>query len=99
MKLVAIGMTTLAAFFSIGQAMAADGKAVYDKACEGCHSGDFPKAAQLGDKATWAPLIKRGSKDLVASIMKGKGKMPAKGKAGNEEEVAAAVEYMMKAVK
>jgi cytochrome c5 len=93
-----IGITTLAVLCSAGQAAAADGKAVYDKACAGCHTA-IPTAPKLGDKAAWAPLIKRGSKDLIASVMKGKGPMPPKGGAANEADAAAAVEYMIKAAK
>ena len=98
MKLAMIGITTLAVLCSAGQAAAADGKAVYDKACAGCHTA-IPTAPKLGDKAAWAPLIKRGSKDLTASVMKGKAPMPPKGGAANEADVAAAVEYMINAAK
>ena len=59
----------------------------------------IPTAPKLGDKAAWAPLIKRGSKDLTASVMKGKAPMPPKGGAANEADVAAAVEYMINAAK
>ena len=96
MKLAIIGITTLAALCTAGQAAAADGKAVYEKSCGGCHKVMAPK---LGDKAAWAPLIKRGSKDLTASVIKGKGPMPPKGGAANEADVAAAVEYMINAAK
>jgi cytochrome c5 len=96
MKLAIIGITTLVALCSVGQVAAADGKAVFDKSCGGCHNAMAPK---LGDKAAWAPLIKRGSKDLIASVIKGKAPMPPKGGAANEADVAAAVEYMINAAK
>ena len=99
MKLAIIGITTLATLCSIGQVAAADGKAVYDKSCAVCHKGTLPKAPKLGDKKAWAPLIARGSKDLVASVIKGKAPMPPRGGAANEEDVAAAVEYMINAAK
>jgi cytochrome c5 len=99
MKLAIIGMTALATFCSIGQVAAADGKAVYEKSCAVCHKGTLPKSPKLGDKKAWAPLIAKGSKELVASVMKGKAPMPAKGGAANEEDVAAAVEYMINAAK
>ena len=98
MKLVVIGMTTLATLCSIGQVAAADGKAVFDKTCAACHKA-LPNAPKLGDKKAWAPLIARGSKDLIASVVKGKAPMPPRGGAANEEDVAAAVEYMMNAAK
>ena len=98
MKLAMIGITTLAALCNVGQVAAADGKAVYDKTCAACHKA-IPTAPKLGDKAAWAPLIKRGSKDLIASVIKGKAPMPPRGGAANEEDVAAAVEYMINAAK
>ena len=98
MKLAIIGITTLAALCSIGQVSAADGKAAYDKYCAACHKS-LPKAPKLGDKQAWAPLIARGPKELIASVMKGKAPMPPRGTAKNEEEVAAAVEYMLNAAK
>ncbi len=75
-----------------GQVGAADGKAVYEKTCKGCHSAMKPK---LGDKAAWAPLIKEGENALVAVAVKGKGMMPPKGGAASEADVKAAVEYMI----
>lgn len=98
MKIAMISITTLAVLFGVGQAAAADGKAVYGKACASCHKA-MPKAAKLGDKAAWAPLIKRGAADLTASVMKGKPPMPPKGGAKSEAEVAAAVQYMIDAAK
>ncbi|MEK7437107.1 MAG: c-type cytochrome [Pseudomonadota bacterium] len=75
-----------------GQVLAADGKAVYDKSCKGCHTAMKPKT---GDKAAWVPLIKQGEAALTASVMKGKKPMPPKGGAATEADVKAAVEYMM----
>ena len=98
MKLAMIGITTLAALCSVGQVAAADGKAVYDKTCAGCHT-TIPTAPKLGDKAAWAPLIKRGSKDLIASVIKGKAPMPPRGGAANDADATAATEYMINAAK
>jgi cytochrome c5 len=97
MKFAMIGIT-LATMCGIGQVAAADGKAVYEKTCVACHKV-LPNAPKLGDKKAWAPLIARGSKDLTASVMKGKAPMPPKGGAANEADVAAAVEYMINAAK
>lgn len=99
MKLAIIGIAALATLWSIGQVAAADGKAVYDKSCAVCHKGTLPTAPKLGDKKAWAPLVARGSKDLIASVIKGKAPMPPRGGAANEADVAAAVEYMINAAK
>jgi len=92
MKRVMILAGTVAVLMVSGQLAAADGKAVYDKSCKGCHTAMKPK---LGDKAAWAPLIARGADALTASVVKGKAPMPPKGGAANEADVKPAVEYMM----
>ena len=94
MRLAIIGITTVAASLSIGQVAAADGKAVYDKGCGACHNNMAPK---LGDKAKWGAINKQGADALVATVIKGKGAMPPKGgmAAASNEDIKAAVEYMM----
>ncbi len=82
----------MAASLAAGPVAAADGKAVWEKSCAGCHAVLAPK---FGDKAAWAPLIKRGAADLTASTVKGKGMMPPKGGAASETDVKAAVEYVV----
>jgi cytochrome c5 len=83
---------TVAVLMVSGQLAAADGKAVFDKSCKGCHTAMKPK---LGDKAAWAPLIAKGADALTATVVKGKAPMPPKGGAANEADAKAAVEYMM----
>ena len=85
-----------AASLALGQVVAADGKAVYEKSCKACHAAMSPK---LGDKAAWAPLIKRGAGALIASAIKGKGAMPPKGGAASDDDVKAAVDYMISQAK
>lgn len=50
---------------------------------------------KTGDKEAWAPLIKQGADTLTASVIKGKGMMPAKGTAASDAGARAAVEYML----
>ena len=97
MKLAVITITSFAALLIVGQASAADGKAVYDKTCAGCHSMMSPKLT--GDKAKWEPLLKQGKDALVATVIKGKGIMPPKGGAKTDAEVKAAVDYMAANIK
>ena len=82
-------------------ANAADGKSVYDKTCGACHSAGAAGAPTLGDKAAWAPRLASGKGGLVASVVKGKGAMPAK--AGNaqlsDDDITAAVDFMLATVK
>ena len=56
--------------------VAADGKAVYEKKCGGCHNKGMMGAPKLGDKDKWATLAKGGQAALDDAVAKGKGKMP-----------------------
>ena len=79
-------------------AAAVDGEAVYKQACSACHAVGAAGAPKSGDKAAWAPRIKKGEEALVASALKGIGIMPPKG--GNasltEAQIRAAVAYQIK---
>jgi len=92
MTRILILVGSVAAMMLGAQAVAADGKAVFDKSCAGCHKAMKPK---MGDKAAWAPLIAQGADTLTASVIKGKGSMPPKGGAASDADVKAAVEYMI----
>jgi cytochrome c5 len=92
MKRLIIAAGIAATLLTAGQVVAADGKAVYEQSCKGCHTAMKPKT---GDKEAWAPLIKQGADALTASVIKGKGVMPPKGKAASDADVKAAVEYMI----
>ena len=94
MKLAMIGIAAMASLFSVSQVVAADGKAVYEKSCAGCHTA-IPNAPKLGDKV----ILKKDSKDLITSVVKGKAPMPAKGGAANDADATAATEYMISAAK
>ena len=76
---------------------AADGKAVYDKACVACHATGVANAPKLGDKAAWSPRLAQGMDALLQSVIKGKGAMPPK--AGNpalsDAELRAGVDFMV----
>jgi cytochrome c5 len=69
---------------------------VYRDVCKVCHEAGLVGAPKLGDKAAWAPRIKRGINALYASALNGKDQMPPKG--GNRNlsdiEVQRAVVYM-----
>ncbi len=83
----------MAASLTAGQVAAADGKAVYTKACAGCHAAMPPK---LGDKAAFQKLKKDAA---TASVVKGKGAMPPKGGAASDADAKAAVDYMFSQAK
>jgi len=85
--------------------VAADaGKKLYDSVCMACHTAGVAGAPKLGDKAAWADRIKQGVATLDEHAIKGfqgkGGVMPPKGGSqASDDEVKAAVEYMIAAVK
>jgi cytochrome c5 len=72
------------------------GEHVYREVCAACHSTKFDKAPQVGDRKTWAPLIKEGQHVLTAHAWVGVRNMPPKGGKNDLalEEFARAVAYM-----
>jgi cytochrome c5 len=76
------------------------GKKLYDTNCMACHAAGVAGAPKFGDKAVWAPRIATGMDTLYASAIKGKNAMPAKGGSGaSDDDVKAAVQYMVAAAK
>jgi cytochrome c5 len=75
-------------------------KSTYQAMCSTCHSSGALGAPKITDKAAWQPRIAQGTKVLYSSALNGIGVMPAKG--GNpqlsDEQVKAAVDYMVSAV-
>ena len=82
-------------------AAAGAGKALYESACLACHAAGVAGAPKLGDKAAWEPRLAAGIDGLTASVIKGKGVMPAKGGAAqaSDADIRAAVEFMVASVK
>jgi cytochrome c5 len=86
-------------------ALSADaGKKVFDTTCVACHGAGIAGAPKVGDKAAWAPRIKQGAAVLYAHAIQGfqgkAGMMPPKGGAAvSDDEVKAAVDFMVAAAK
>lgn len=77
------------------------GEKLYKQACAACHVAGVAGAPKFGDKAAWAPRIATGMDALVASVVAGKGIMPAKGGAASasDADLRAATQYMVDAAK
>ena len=80
--------------------VAIDGQKVYTAACAACHTPGIAGAPKLADKAAWAPRVKQGNPILYEHAIKGfqgkAGMMPAKGgSSASDDEVKAAVDYMV----
>ncbi|CAP40701.1 c-type cytochrome [Bordetella petrii] len=75
------------------------GEKLYKSTCFACHGTGVAGAPKFGDKAAWEPYIKTGIDAMVKVALTGKGAMPPKGGAANasEEDIRAAVEYMVNA--
>ena len=90
----------VAAPAGIVKASAGTGEALYKQACVACHAAGVAGSPKFGDKEAWAPRIKTGLDMLTASVIKGKGAMPARGgSAAPDADIRAAVEYMVSAAK
>jgi len=77
------------------------GKQVYETVCIACHGTGAAGAPKFGDKV-WVQLEKKeGLKELVKDAIKGERAMPPKGGCAecSEEEIRAAVQYMIDAAK
>ena len=81
------------------------GKEIYQSTCFACHGLGVAGAPKIGDHAAWEKRVPKGKEVLYTSAIKGiqgeTGVMPPKG--GNfsltDEEVKAAVDYMVSEVK
>ena len=72
------------------------GQQVYKAVCAGCHDAGAAGAPKFADAAAWAAPNATGLQSMVASVIKGKGAMPAKGgnPALDDYEIARTVVYM-----
>ncbi len=92
---------SMAAKSKAGPADAAQaGKALYTQICQTCHATGLLSAPKFGNKADWAPRLKSPVSEIYQYALQGKGSMPPKGGSNaSDEEIKAAVDYMLKAVK
>jgi cytochrome c5 len=77
------------------------GKSTYQSMGSTCHDSGALGAPKFGDKAAWQPRIAQGKQVLYSSALNGIGAMPAKGGHPqlSDDQVKAAVDYMVGAVK
>ncbi len=82
------------------QAAAIDpaGEKLYKSVCFACHAAGVAGAPKLGDKDAWAPLIAAGMDSMLSIAINGKGAMPPRGGSqASDDEIKAAVQYMVQA--
>ncbi|MGA2552077.1 MAG: c-type cytochrome [Burkholderiaceae bacterium] len=80
------------------------GQKLFNNVCTACHGQGVAGAPKFGDKAAWAPRIAEGMDTLYTHALQGfqgkNGVMPAKGgSSASDDDVKAAVQYMVKAGK
>ena len=77
------------------------GEQVYKAVCASCHASGAAGAPKFGDTAAWASRLGQGYDGLMASVLKGKGAMPARGGSSpadvSDYELGRAVVYMANA--
>lgn len=95
--------TTTTATATATQVSADAGEKLFGSVCATCHTAGLMGAPKLSDKAAWAPRIAQGKDTLYKNAIVGyqgkAGVMPAKGGSqASDEEVKAAVDYMVSKV-
>jgi cytochrome c5 len=76
------------------------GKALYTQVCQACHAAGVLGAPKFGNKADWAPRLKDPMDTIYNYALHGKGNMPPKGgSSASDDDVKAAVDYMVNAAK
>jgi cytochrome c5 len=80
------------------------GQKLFQSTCTACHGAGIAGAPKFGDKAAWAPRIAQGIAVLDGHAISGfqgkAGVMPPKGgSSASDDEVKAAVDYMVAAAK
>lgn len=71
------------------------GEELVNGACASCHQAGVAEAPLLGDEAAWAERREAGLEALVASVINGKGSMPARGGSTyTDDEITKAVQHI-----
>lgn len=76
------------------------GDKLYHTVCFACHAVGAAGSPKFGDKAAWAPFIKTGLDTMLKNAISGVGAMPPRGGSqATDEEMKAAIQYMVDAAK
>ena len=68
---------------------------LYNGGCAACHASGVANAPKLGDTAEWEKRNALGLEALVASVINGKGAMPARGGSSySDEDIERAVKHL-----
>ncbi|MGH8501201.1 MAG: c-type cytochrome [Gammaproteobacteria bacterium] len=82
-----------------GGASPAAGKKTYGRVCATCHGAGMAGAPKFGDIAAWASRVKAAKAQLYQSAINAKGRCHLRAaRQLGDDEVKAAVDYMLNAV-
>lgn len=92
-----LSTATAPAWCGVSQDNIVRGEKIYKTSCTSCHSNEKSGAPQLTDKKAWETRITQPRKRLMQHVLKGFGKMPARGgdSSLNVHNVADALDYML----
>ncbi len=76
-------------------AASASGEVTYEKHCAQCHSKGDVNVPQIGSVEQWKFRSGYGPKSLLYSVKNGHNLMPGHGDALKDEEISAAIEYIV----
>lgn len=77
----------------------AAGEKLYKTSCFACHAAGVAGAPKFGDKDAWAPYVETGMEAMLEVAIKGKGLMPPRGgSTASDDELHAAIQYMINAL-
>lgn len=82
-------------------APARSGRAIYSVSCVSCHGYGMRGAPKVTDAAAWASRLAQGKDKMYQHVIEGMGWMPRRGTCFtcSDDEVKAAVDYMVSQVK
>jgi cytochrome c5 len=93
-----LAMTAVAALTLSANVFAQEGEAIYNKACQVCHSMGVAGAPKVHDAAAWEPRLAKGLDALVGSVKSGLNAMPPGGMCTDctDDDYKNAIEFMSK---
>jgi cytochrome c5 len=104
--LVAISFLTLTTLSALADDNASEpsGQAVFETSCANCHTGGFggffTSAPDIDDPDDWEASVPKGVEGLTATTIAGFGEMEPRGGCATctDEEIRAAIEYMLEVI-
>ncbi len=93
-----LALSAVAALTLSANVSAQEGEAIYNKACQVCHSMGVAGAPKAHDATAWEPRLAKGLDTLVGSVKSGLNAMPPGGMCTDcsDDDYKKAIEFMSK---